>query len=33
MVDDGGGEFGMALDGDDLGEWVKRGGLGVGFEE
>lgn len=33
VVDDGGGEFGMALDGEDLGEWVGRGGLRVGFEE
>lgn len=33
VVDDGGCEFGMALDGEDLGEWVGRGGLGVGFEE
>lgn len=33
MIDDGGCEFGMALDSEDLGEWVGRGGFGVGFEE
>lgn len=31
MVDDGGGEFGVALDGEDLGEWAGRGGERVGF--
>lgn len=33
VVDDGGGEFGVALDGEDVGEWAGRGGERVGFEK